>query len=443
MRLRRAIRMYLRHVIALAGIVLIALAVSAYILDHQRLRLPWEDVYTIHAEFSAADAVTPGQGQTVNVAGVEVGEIGDVRLEHGVAVVRLDLTSPDLGPVYRNAHMLLRPKTGLEDMAISLDPGTPDPSLPDDGRLEQGARVPVWSTRPDVESDEVLAALDADTRAYLVTLANAGGQGLRGRAPDLRAILRASQPTFAHTRRVMAVLADRRQKVRRLVANLRILTRATANQDRELAGMVDASTAVFETIADREAALGDSLERLPGALGATNDALLETRALAVLLGPTLHAARPMVRELGTAAVEVRPLLRDAAPLLRDDLRPLVRETTPLVRTLRPSVELVNKANPDLVRSVDVLDHVANELAYNPPGPEEGYLFWTAWFFHNAASIVSIEDAHGAVWRGLIMVGCSSLGQAAAVNPALEPLTSAPVCPDAARPAPAARRKAGG
>jgi phospholipid/cholesterol/gamma-HCH transport system substrate-binding protein len=442
-RLRKALKLYVRHVIALAAMVLIAGSVSLYILSNQRLRMPWEDVHTVYAEFYNADAVTPGQGQTVNVAGVKVGEIGEVKLERGRAVVRLDLTSPDLGPVYRNAHMLLRPKTGLEDMAIALDPGTPDRSLPDDGRLADGDRLPVWNTRPDVESDEVLSALDADTRAYLTTLANAGGQGLRGRAPDLRAILRASQPTFAHTRRVMGALADRRAKVRRLVTNLRLLTRATADQDRELAGMVDSATAVFETIAEREAALGQSIERAPGALAATNDALRETRALTADLGPALHALRPTVRELGSAANEVRPLLRDATPVVRDDLRPLVREATPLVRRLRPSVDLVNESSPDLNRSVEVLDYVANELGFNPPGSEEGYLFWTAWFFHNAASILSIEDAHGVAWRGLVMIGCSSVGQAAAANPALEPLTSAPVCPSPGPTAPvAAKRKAG-
>ena len=26
----------------------------------------------------------------------------------------------------------------------------------------------------------------------------------------------------------------------------------------------------------------------------------------------------------------------------------------------------------------MLNSLVNELAYNPPGPEEGYLFWNAW-----------------------------------------------------------------
>src|SRR5205807_914152 len=83
-----------------------------------------------------------GQGQTVDVAGVQVGDIGGVTLKNGIAVVRMNLTSGDLGHVYRNAHLQLRPKTGLNDMAIEMDPGHPDPALPDGGRLHEGDTLP-------------------------------------------------------------------------------------------------------------------------------------------------------------------------------------------------------------------------------------------------------------------------------------------------------------
>ena len=74
-----------------------------------------------------------------------------------------------------------------------------------------------------------------------------------------------------------------------------------------------------------------------------------------------------------------------------------------------------------MRTGRVLNYVANELGHNPEGPEEGYLFWTSWFIHNAASIVSLEDAHGVAWRGLVIGSCSTFGQIIATNPALAPL----------------------
>jgi phospholipid/cholesterol/gamma-HCH transport system substrate-binding protein len=428
MRLRKALKLYLPHVLTLVGIIILALTVTAYLVVHQRLRFPWEDQRTIYAEFSNAQAVTPGQGQTVNVAGVEVGEIGQVRLENGVAVVQMNLTSKDLGPVYQNAHLLLRPKTGLNDMSIALDPGTPDSSLPKKGELSDGDRLPVWNTLPAVNPDEVLASLDTDTRNYLATVANAGGQGLRGRGADLRRIVAASQPTFQHTARVMRALADRRHKVSRLVTNLHLLSQATASKDKDLASLVDGSTASFGTIADREADLAATLDRLPGALGATDRALTATRGLSNELLPTLIALRPTVRQLGPALVDVRPLLREGTPTLRDKVRPLVHDAIPLLQELRPSLQLLNRSDPDLQRTVDVLTRVVNILNYNPPGAEEGYGFWAAWFFHNAASILSLQDAHGATWRGLVMVGCSSAGQVLSLNPALQPIGESAFCP---------------
>jgi phospholipid/cholesterol/gamma-HCH transport system substrate-binding protein len=426
--LRRHVRPYLGHAIALGGIVVLALAVTGYIAVHQRLRFPWEHERRIYAEFSSAQAVTPGQGQTVNVAGVKVGEIGAVRLERGLAVVELDIDSGELGPVYRNAHMLLRPKTGLNDMSVALDPGSPQPGLPHRGELGDGDRLPMWNTLPAVNTDEVLSALDSDTRNYLAIVASAGGRGLRHRSGDLRRLIGASEPTFRETARIGKAVADRRRKVARLVSNLRALSQAAATKDRELASLVSASTAVFGTISQHEGDLGRALDRLPGSVSALDRALTATRGFAVEARPALAALRPTVRQAAPALVDVRPLLRTAEPVVRTRLRPLVHDAIPVVRELLPSVRLVNRADPDLIRSVRVLTYVVNELLYNPPGIEEGYLFHLAWFVHNGASMLSLEDAHGAVWRGLVMVGCSSLGQAIKANPALAPLGNAAVCP---------------
>ena len=125
-----AIRKHAREFVALIALVLVALAVAGYILGNQRLELPsWvpfvgKSFYTVNAEFSTAQAVVPGQGQTVDIAGVPVGQIGSVRLEHGVASVKLEIRKK-YSPIYRDARLLLRPKTGLKDMFLEVNPGDP------------------------------------------------------------------------------------------------------------------------------------------------------------------------------------------------------------------------------------------------------------------------------------------------------------------------------
>ncbi|HYH58973.1 MAG TPA: MlaD family protein [Thermoleophilaceae bacterium] len=429
----------LAELLAIIALVVIAIPITVYILDHQRLRWPWEDVIALKAEFRNAQAVAPGQGQNVTVAGVEVGEIAKVETEDGLAVVTVHLEPDEVGPVYANATMYLRPKTGLNDMTIQLEPGRPQPGIAEDGRLGDGDRIPVAQTTTNVNPDEVLAALDADVRRYLAVFANAGGQGLDGRGRDLRRLLAATQPTLEQTARVTRAIADRREKLRRLMHNLRVLAGAAAQKDGELASLVEASADVLDTVGAREAELAAGVERLPSALRTTRRALHEGRFLAEELRPAAAELRPLVRELTPAMLEVRPLLRDAEPILREDLRPLVREATPLLRDLRPSVDDLVPSTKSLIRVGEILNYTVNEIGYNPPGPDEGYGFWIPWFIHNANSILTTEDAHGATWRGLVMVGCSSLGELLAGNPALAPLGAAAICP----PPPPSPRPGGG
>ena len=405
----RAILRQYAWVLAVIGLYMVAAsAVAVYILDNVRFRWPWEEVMQVQAEFQHAQAVTPGQGQQVTVAGVEVGEVGEVELEDGRAIVTLDLKPDEVGPVYRNATVLLRPRTLAQDQSLALDPGSPQPGLPDRGRLEAGDRLGSEATQVNVNTDEVFATLDLDTRRALRMMLVAGGHGLGDRGPDLRALLEMGKPTIRRVRQVAGALADRRRQLRRLVANVRVLSEATAAKDTELARLVDASAATFDAIGSREAELAAAVERLPGALYATRRALGDSRVLAREAAPALDELRPVARELVPALQGAQPLLRTATPILRDDLRPLVREATPLLAELRPSVRDLNKATPPLVRTGRVLNYLANELGYNPPGPEEGYLFWAAWFMHNQASVTSTEDAHGAVVRGLAQFGCSTL-----------------------------------
>jgi len=123
------------------------------------------------------------------------------------------------------------------------------------------------------------------------------------------------------------------------------------------------------------------------------------------------------------------VLRVAEPLVRTQLRPFSREAQPLARDLAPAARDLNAVTPDLINSFKVLNYVANELVYNPPGNDEGYLFWTAWFFHNTDSLFGIDDAHGSAWRVLGLVSCATLAGEPSFAPLLQTITgAAPVCP---------------
>ena len=179
--------------VAIVGLFLLALYTVVYILDHQRLRLPLLDEpgWTLKAEFTTAQAVIPGQGQTVRVSGVRIGDISGVRLEDGRAVVTMDVDQKYRKLVHRDATALLRPKTGLKDMFIELNPGREGPPV------KSGYTIPLHNTLPDVNSDELFAMLDRDTRDYLKMLVGGLGQGLRGQGSTFGQVMRSSSPPTA------------------------------------------------------------------------------------------------------------------------------------------------------------------------------------------------------------------------------------------------------
>ena len=105
-----------------------AAGTAGYILSNQRFYLPaWvpgigSDFYTVEAEFETGQAVVPGQGQTVNIAGVKVGDIGEVELEDGVAVVELNIQDK-YKPIYRDAHDAAAPEDRPEGHVRRARPG--------------------------------------------------------------------------------------------------------------------------------------------------------------------------------------------------------------------------------------------------------------------------------------------------------------------------------
>ncbi|HKF80287.1 MAG TPA: MlaD family protein [Thermoleophilaceae bacterium] len=430
--MRRAIRKHLRDFLAIAFMAVIAIGVAGYILSHERFYLPgWvpfvgTDFYTVKAELSTAQAVAPGQGQSVSVAGVKVGEIGNVNLERGVAVVELDI-KPKYAPIYRDATALLRSKTGLKDMYIELDPGNRRA-----GKMPEGGEVRLADTLPDVNIDEILSSLDGDARAYLAVLLNAGGEAFSdesaaGTAPsetgegnerasqsatqDLRETFKRFLPTTRDSRRITVLLAKRRHNLRRVVHNFQELTTAVARKDTQLASFVDSSNANFAAIARQDVRLREALGLLPGALGETQKTLRKVSTLAGELGPTLQALRPGARALGPALRATRPFLRGSTPIIKNQLRPFARAAQPAVRNLAPAARDLAVATPRLTSTFKVANVLLNMLAFNPRGSEEGFLFWNSWVSHLGTLVFNIADAEGPIRRTTLFVNCDNLTNA--------------------------------
>jgi phospholipid/cholesterol/gamma-HCH transport system substrate-binding protein len=337
--------------------------------------------------------------------------------------------------VYPNATMLLRPKTGLKDMVIQMDPG----DRKGGPKLKSGATIPIGQTQPDVNLDEVLGALDTDTRSYLRLLLGGGGQGLRNNTNDLSSTLRRFAPTSRDLAKITSQLKNRRVNIRRTVHNFQLLANALGSKDNQLAQLVDSSDAVFRAFASEDRNIQNTLSQLPPTLQQTQNTLGKVTTLANTLGPTLQALRPGARALGPSLAATRPFLRESTPIIRDQIRPFTVAALPTVKALRPAANDLAALTPDLSTTFDVLNYALNELAYNPPGnQDEGYLFWFSWANQIGPAVFDTADAHGPIRRGQILISCASAGvlqSVAKVNPVLKttldllnPVQQSQVCP---------------
>jgi phospholipid/cholesterol/gamma-HCH transport system substrate-binding protein len=423
---RDQIERYRTAFIAVVTMIVLAAVVGGYILAHENLKLPsWVPVlgknyFTLKADFQTAQAVTPGQGQAVTIAGAKIGEIASVDLQNGVATVTMKVT-PKYALIYRNATLLLRPKTQLKDMTVEVNPGTAA-----SGRLRSGATIPLSQTAPDVNFEEFLAGLDAETRAYLQELLAGAGEGLKNNGRALSATLKRFDPTTRDLQLIAQQLEVRHANIARSFHNFRLLTEALGGKDKQLAELVDASNAVFKTFAAEDQNVQSTLRLLPGALGKTKQGLGKLAVAAHVLGPTLKELRPFASSLGPALERSRPFLKTTTPIFKNQIRPFARQILPVINDLQPDTRELSEAFPKLATSFSVFNEFFNELGYNPGPKQGGFLFFLDWLNHNFNSVVSSADAHGVLGRSLLYLNCEVLpilSGVAEINPTVNLLVA--------------------
>lgn len=398
--------------LAVLGLIAIAAWVGSYILDKQRFRFPLvEDTpMRINVELDTAQAVTPGQGQTVQVAGVEIGDIGEVSLKDGRAIVGLDIKKEYEDLIHRDATALLRPRTGLKDMYVQILPGS------EGEPVKEGFTIPITSSLTDVDLDEILSELDARTRDYITLLANGAGKGLRGKGDALAEVLKRYGPTVRDLGRVNRAVAAERVSLRRLVTSLSQLNTELAERPQDLTRLVSGASGTLRAFAREDDDLRDAVGELAPTLQTATRTLGDVAPFADELGPATRALLPAVRELEDVNAAVSPFAREATPIVRRRIRPFVRAAVPVVKDLAPAARGLGRTFPELNRNAKVLNDFVNMLGHNkdgrePPdraGRDEGYLFHLGWLAHQTANLQSVADAHGPM-RPIFLTGtCSTL-----------------------------------
>ncbi|MDQ3742628.1 MAG: MlaD family protein, partial [Actinomycetota bacterium] len=318
--------------VAVAVITLVLVCIGLYLGFTKDI--PFTQGFRMSAVFETSNNLRTNS--PVRVAGVEVGRVKAIRRYQDTDMAEVVMEIQDKGlPIHKDAQLKIRPRIFLEgNFFVDLSPGTPE--APEIGK---GDTIPATQTSSPVQLDQVLGALQGDTREDLKTLLAELGRGLDG---DPRESDRIMEGADASTRGETgaesfndtyddagpalrgaaivneAFLGTERHDLSRMIAGLQKVTAALGRNERTLQDFVENFNATLSIFADEKANVGATIRELAATLPQAD------RALA-----GLNRSFPSVRAFSR---EILPGVRETPATIRA-ARPWIAETR---RLLRPS-----------------------------------------------------------------------------------------------------------
>ncbi len=286
-------------------------------------RIPFKHGYRLKAEFASVLNIHPKS--PVRIAGVNVGSVSSISREHNSGLVTMEIESKGL-PIHSDATLKIRPRIFLEgNWFVELQPGSP--SAP---TVSSGGTIPVTQTSDPVQLDQVLDALNTETRANLQTFLIEYGKALTQKPtpaenaeqdPDVHGLNAAQAINKAYHRgpkalRATAVLnqaitGTEPHDLSKLVASIGKVSSALNVHEQQLGELIVNFNTFFGALAAQSSSLRATVAALPSSLHAINAGLAgldasfpPTRAFAhdiipgvKLTNPTVAAALPWIAQV--------------------------------------------------------------------------------------------------------------------------------------------------
>lgn len=290
-----------------ALLVLLAVAAVAYLL------FAGGGGYHVKAVFLNAGQLV--NGNQVQAGGVAIGSVENVDVtQDGQAEVTLEIDDDDYKPLRRGTRLLIRPNSlsGIANRFVDVQVG------PDAGQeIPDGGRIGPDDTQTAVELDEVFSLFDRRTRRATQDFIAGQAEALRGRGRELQAGVRYLDPALSTGSRLFGELTRDNKLLRDFLVDSSALVTALGERREDLTGVVRNLNRTFGALGSQQAALSESIERLPPFLRRANTTFVNLRAALDDVDPLVDAAKPVARRLGPFLDEARLFARDAGPTVRD------------------------------------------------------------------------------------------------------------------------------
>jgi virulence factor Mce-like protein len=257
--------------------------------------------YRISVEFD--QAVQLGTQADVDIAGVPVGKVVSVGLDHRTGLTRAVLQiDPGYAPRPADTRAILRQKTLLGETYVELSFGNARGPM-----LHDGADLPQAQVQPTVQLDQILNTFDPRTRRAFETWMQDDGAAFTNRGQAFNDALAELFPFARNVSNVLGVLQRDSNATRTLLADGAQVLSAVSQNPGQLQRLVRNANTVFSSTAARNAELAAAVMAFPSFLASTRSTLQTLKAFA-------GQARPLVDELKPGAVQLSPALVSLATL---------------------------------------------------------------------------------------------------------------------------------
>jgi phospholipid/cholesterol/gamma-HCH transport system substrate-binding protein len=298
-----------RSPVAIGVIALVVIGVLVYLGFTKDL--PFTRPFEVNATFESANSIRPGA--PVRIAGVDVGEVKEVKAQEGGDGAVLVLQIDDDGlPLHADATAKIRPRIFLEgNFFVDLEPGSPQAD-----ELDDGDTLAVTQTATPVQLDEVLTSLQSDARQDLKDIL------------DGLAVALASEPTAAEDADSdpLARGETAAQSFNDAYDDIPAAERATAQvfeaflgtePGRDLARLIQGTARTSEALGRNESALQGLVTNFNATMAAFAGEAATLQASIRELAPTLETANRALTSLNEAFPPTRAFAREILPGVRE------------------------------------------------------------------------------------------------------------------------------
>jgi ABC-type transporter Mla subunit MlaD len=436
-------------------IVVVVVAIVTYFGFTKHI--PFKGGFKLNAVFNSA--LNIHSKSPVRIAGVDVGQVTAIKREGGTGVVTMQINNNGL-PIHTDATVKIRPRIFLEgNWFVELQPGSP--SAP---TFSSGGTIPITHTSDPVQLDQVLDALNTDTRANLQTFLVEYGAGLTAKPtpeqdaaqdPEVRGINAAQALNKAYHRgpgslRGSAVLnqaitGTEPHDLSKLVAGVGKVTAALNVHEQELGELIGNFNTFFASFAAQSTPLHNTVAELPLVLGNIDRGLSSLDAAFAPTRVFAHDILPGVRSTPSVVTVAVPWIEQ----VQDSLTPpeIGGVAAGLAKAL-PSLAKLETEQTPLFHQTDLFNKCLTKLIYpagntklqdgsSTTGVENYKEFW-----YSLVGLAGLGDSfNGNGPASKFVVGSSGQtvvsGQSSIVggkvSPGLKLLARSPLAPQGTRP----------